>query len=72
MGLVAMGMSDGSVSVWDLQRGVVSCRLGRGASGAAALTDVAFAGDGRSLFTSSSDKHVTEWDLEVRPLPLRV
>ena len=64
LGLIAMGMENGSVSVWDLQRGVVSLKLGKGQQ-LPAVTDVAFSSNGRGLFTSSLEREVLEWDLEV-------
>ena len=45
MGLVAVGMDNGTTSVWDLQRGVVTIKLGKDQH-LAAVTDVAFSADG--------------------------
>lgn len=63
MGLIALGMENGSVSVWDLSRGVVSRKLGKD-SNLSPVTDVAFSPDGKSIYSSSSDKYITEWDIE--------
>ena len=63
-GLVALGMDDGCITVWDLQRGVVAWKLGKG-SKLPAVTDVCFSSDGSSMFSSSLEKDIVEWDLKV-------
>lgn len=63
-----MGMDTGVVTVWDLQRGVVAFKLGKGLE-LPPVTDVAFSADGRSLFSSSLEKDLLEWDLEVQFMP---
>lgn len=67
LGFIAMGMNTGTVTVWDLQRGVVAFKLGKGLE-LPPVTDVAFSADGRTLFSASLDKDVLEWGLEVHPL----
>jgi len=59
-----MGMENGSITVWNLHRGVVSFNLGKGMQ-LPAVTDVAFSPSTRTLFSSSLDKEIIEWDLEV-------
>jgi len=66
-----MGMDTGVVTVWDLQRGVVAFKLGKGLE-LPPVTDVAFSADGRSLFSSSLEKDLLEWDLEVQFMPKRI
>lgn len=63
LGMIALGMENGSISVWDLARGVVSRKLGKD-SNLSAVTDVAFSPDGKFLYSSSSDKYIIEWDIE--------
>lgn len=63
-GSIALGFDDGSISVWDLQRGIVSSKLGKGEN-LPAVTDIAFSSDGKGLFSSSLDKDIIEWDLQV-------
>ena len=63
VGAIAMGMDDGTVSVWDVQRGVVATKLGTSEQHLAAVTDVAFSKDGKLLYSSSAEKYITEWDL---------
>ncbi|TYZ59257.1 hypothetical protein PybrP1_010340 [[Pythium] brassicae (nom. inval.)] len=67
LGLVALGTSAGAVVVWDLQKGEVVQTLAsdkdKDAHGAA-VTDVAFNSQGSLLYSSSSEKHVLEWNVK--------
>jgi hypothetical protein len=58
--LLAMGWSDGSVSVWDLAAGK---DVWRGAGHAGAVTCLAFSPDGTRLVTGSKDCTALLWDL---------
>src|SRR6056297_2902903 len=63
MGLLALGTDRGCVSVWDLTRGVLACRLGEGQS-LKRFTGMAFSADGSRLYTSNAgDGDVLEWGL---------
>lgn len=64
MGFIAMGMENGTITVWDLQRGVVRVVLGKGMH-LAAITDISFSADGLGIFSASIEKDVIEWDLTV-------
>ncbi|CAM9114730.1 unnamed protein product [Discosporangium mesarthrocarpum] len=63
LGLLALGTTKGSVTVWNLRRGAVLRSLGEG-EGLPEVTSVAFSLDGSSLYASSGAKEVIEWSLE--------
>ncbi|CAM9286134.1 unnamed protein product [Phaeothamnion confervicola] len=75
LGLIALGTEQGTVTIWDLQRGVVSKSLGEGMSlpkMTALAFGIAVAGDDAAaaavsaaptLFTASADTHVLEWSV---------
>ena len=62
LGQYAIGTSDGTIILWDLARGVVSKTLGV-AGTSPAPTDIKFSNDGNSLFVSSSQPHVVQYNL---------
>ena len=59
--LVAAGSEDGSVAVWDVQKGDL---LGKSSGGTAAVDSLVFDGAGELLFSGSQDGTITAWDVE--------
>jgi WD40 repeat protein len=66
---LAMGMDNGTITVWDLHRGVVAMTLGKDMQ-LQPVTDVAFSVSDNTLFSSSLASDVNEWDLEVTKITL--
>jgi len=64
-----MGMDNGTITVWDLHRGVVAMTLGKDMQ-LQPVTDVAFSVSDNTLFSSSLASDVIEWDLEVTKITL--
>lgn len=67
--LIAMGFENGTITVWDLHRGVPRFNLGRGLQ-LQPVTDVAFSD--KTLFSSSLAKEIIEWDLETGDIKQRI
>lgn len=61
-GLFAVGYSDGVVVVWDLSRGVVARTIGT-ANESEAPTHLVFANDGKSIFVSTSQNTIDQYDI---------
>jgi len=62
LGYFAVGSSNGAVIVWDLSRGVVLSTIGI-AHESAVATDIAFANDGKSLYVSSANQSIVQYDI---------
>uniref|UniRef100_A0A7S2MLY1 Small-subunit processome Utp12 domain-containing protein n=1 Tax=Octactis speculum TaxID=3111310 RepID=A0A7S2MLY1_9STRA len=62
--MVAVGTDSGHISVWDLERGVVVVKLGENQKNMAAVKDLDFSSDGKSLYSCSSEKDIFDWDVE--------
>ncbi|ETW00476.1 hypothetical protein H310_07093 [Aphanomyces invadans] len=67
LGVLALGTTTGAIVVWNLEKGEVGARLARETSEnghAAAVTDLVFTSTGATLFSSSSEKNVLEWNVK--------
>ncbi|RHY92131.1 hypothetical protein DYB37_005350 [Aphanomyces astaci] len=67
LGVLALGTTTGAIVVWNLEKGEVGVRLARETSEnghAVAVTDIVFASSGTTLFSSSSEKNVLEWNVK--------
>jgi WD40 repeat protein len=69
LGFMAVGSASGAIILWDLKRGVVVHRFGGDGDGGnqqnTAVTDLCMNKSGTLLYSSSSDKHVLEWNTQV-------
>ncbi|KUF76408.1 WD repeat-containing protein 43 [Phytophthora nicotianae] len=64
LGLLALGTNSGVIVVWDLATGEVKHTLQADAAhGSGAVQALAFNPQGSLLYSSSSDKHVLEWNV---------
>lgn len=61
-GMFASGYSDGTVVVFDLNRGVVAKTIGKKLE-SEIPTDIVFSNDAKSIFVSSNDNHVVQYDV---------
>ena len=62
--MIALGLDNGSVTVWDLQRGIVCNKL-TSTDKLPAVTDVCFSTDGQNIYTCSMDEDILEWNIQV-------
>lgn len=62
LGHFAVGASDGTIIVWDLTRGVVLKTLGK-PNETPVPTSIVFANDSKSLFVSSAQNQIIQYDL---------
>jgi WD40 repeat protein len=60
--MFAVGFSDGVVVVWDLSRGVIAKTIGV-ANESEAPTDVVFSNDSKSIFVSSNQNQIVQYDI---------
>lgn len=61
-GLFASGYSDGVVVIFDLNRGVVAKTIGKKLESEVS-TGIVFSNDSKSVFVSSNDNHVVQYDV---------
>ena len=61
-GQIVVGFSDGLVVVWDLNRGVIARTIGK-ANESESPTDVVFANDAKSIFVSSNQNQIVQYDI---------
>lgn len=61
-GMFASGYSDGVVVVFDLNRGVVAKTIGKKLE-SEVPTGIVFSNDGKSVFVSSNDNHVVQYEV---------
>ncbi len=72
LGLLALGSDQGHVSIWDLTRGVLACRLGEGQN-LKRTTGLAFTADGTKLYsTAAGDAEVVAWDVKTGDCARRI
>jgi len=67
VGKAAVGTSAGSIIIWDLQRGVILNKLGVDTSQdgeSFGISSISFSSAGSTVFTSSREKYILEWDVE--------
>ena len=62
LGELAVGFSDGVVIIWDLARGVISKTIGT-ANESPAPTDIAFSLDKSSIFVSTNQNNVSQYNI---------
>mmetsp|Transcript_16894 Transcript_16894/g.21936 ORF Transcript_16894/g.21936 Transcript_16894/m.21936 type:complete len:668 (+) Transcript_16894:105-2108(+) len=67
LGKLAVGTNSGTITVWDLQRGVVTSKLGATSDkhgDGSFISSVSFSSDGTKVYSSSRENSICEWNLE--------